>query len=94
MFGQTVGNIEVKPTNILANSNRIISNDTKLTWNETFLLGVYKADLNVALTDKGPLLNQTKYFVAIPLKELFIVVVLISIFTWLYRSARRKNRSS
>ncbi len=93
MFGQTVGNVEIEPTTILENSSRIIANSNgKLAWNENFLLGIYKADLNVAISENGPLLHESKVFFALPVKGLLVTVSLITILTWLIRAAKLKNR--
>jgi len=95
MFGQTVGNVEIKPTTLLQNSSRIISDsDNKLAWNEKFLLGIYKADLSVAISDKGPLLHESRIFFALPIKALFIVISIFLIFTWTFRAARARNRKN
>ena len=97
VFGQTVGNIEFGPTNILANSNRLISNSNetdgqpKLYWNEKFLLGFYKADLTVALTDKGPLLKDSITFFAFPLELVLGIITAVILVIGLIRRARAKT---
>lgn len=97
LLGHTVKNIEIEPTNILANSNRIIqktqSSDTNKASNKTFLLGVYKAELNVALTENGPLLKETEYFLALPIREIIIFIALIAITLWLIKSVKRKIKT-
>lgn len=97
IFGQVVGNIEFGPVNILASSNRYITNsdengsEPKLIWNEKFLLGIYKAEVNVALTDKGPLLKDSITFFAFPLELVLGIIVVIVLVTGLIRRARSKT---
>ena len=96
-WGQVVGNIEFGPVNILASSNRYITNsdengsEPKLIWNEKFLLGIYKAEVNVALTDKGPLLKDSITFFAFPLELVLGIIVVIVLVTGLIRRARSKT---
>jgi hypothetical protein len=99
MFGQPVGNLEFGPFNILANSNRLVSNSDdpsspKLTWNENFLLGIYKAEVSVALSDRGPLLKETKTFYAFPLELALGIIILIIILSWLIKRARKRIESA
>ena len=97
MFNQIVSNIEIKPTNILARSSRLLSNSDNpqnqpmLTWNENFLLGFYKADLNVAISDKGPLVKQSAYFFAFPIEFIAGLVVLVAILVMLFKRIRKKS---
>lgn len=97
MFGQAVGNPEFGPTNILANSNRLMSNNgneanPRLIWNNDYPIGIYKAELAVAMSETGPLLNESKMFVAIPVKAVIITVAIILFFIWLIKSVRRKSK--
>jgi hypothetical protein len=97
MFGQIVGNLDIKPTNILANSTRLMSNSDQpqekpsLIWNENFLFGFYKADINVAISDKGPLIKQSGYFFAFPLELVVGVIVLIVLIIALYKRVKQKR---
>lgn len=70
MFGQDVGSIELEKTNILANSERLIS----ANWKEEFLLGKYKAIAEVALSAEGPVITKEITFYAFPTKSLILVV--------------------
>lgn len=77
MFGQIVGNFDLEPTNILANSGRIIDNSI---WNEKFLLGFYTAKTEIALSPSGPILNAETKFFAFPIKySVFIFIFLLFI---------------
>lgn len=96
IFNQPVGNIEFGPVNILANSNRLIGNNgdennPKLVWNQKFLIGIYKAQANVALSDRGPLLTQTKTFLAFPIQGFLVIIIVILVISWLIKSARKKS---
>jgi len=99
MFGQPVGNLEFGPFNILAGSNRLASNNEdlsnpKLIWNEKFLLGIYKAEVSAALSDRGPLFKETKTFIAFPLELGLGIILVIIASTWLFKRARKKNQES
>lgn len=96
MFRQAVGNLEFGPVNILANSNRLVSNTNNqnspvLIWDEKFPIGIYTADLTVALSDKGPLLKESRLFLAVPVKALIIIIAVTLLLIWIFRSARRKS---
>jgi hypothetical protein len=97
MFGQIVGNLDIKSTNILAHSSRLMSNSDQptekpvLVWNENFLLGFYKADLSVAISDKGPLIKQSAYFFAFPLELILGIIILVTLILALYKGVKRKR---
>lgn len=80
IFGQTVGRIDLAPSNVLAGSSRSLidsSSETgKIIWPEKFLLGPYTATLNLALSEKGPVYNRSIIFFALPL-QLAIGIVLV-----------------
>jgi hypothetical protein len=95
MLGQAVGSLEFGPMNILANSNRLASNSKNLSspmliWDEKFPIGIYKADLTVALSDKGPLLKESKIFLAVPIKAFIVIIAIILLTIWLFRLAKKK----
>lgn len=46
-------------------------------WPEGFLLGLYSADLSLALSDEGPVLNKTIYFVGLPVITAIIFLLFI-----------------
>jgi len=86
MFGQTVGRVDIEPDNILADSIRALTDtqtassssnfsSQKAIWPERFLLGPYTATLNIAISDKGPVYNQSIIFLALPI-QLIIGIIL------------------
>lgn len=85
IFGQTVGKIDLKPTNILGKSTlKILKEDA--VWQEKFLLGIYTAKLYLNYDDSTSLYRGIR-FIAIPIRILaiFTIAGLIIIFI--------KNRS-
>lgn len=50
---------------------------SKTLWRENFLLGPYTATLNIAISDKGPVYNQSLIFLAIPIP--LIIGIILSI---------------
>ncbi len=51
----------------------------KIRWQENFLLGLYTANLSLALSDKGPLLNQSIIFLALPIQLIISIIIVIII---------------
>ncbi len=101
MLGQVVGNIDLVPVNILAESNRLIeSSDNKnsleprVNWNEKFLLGIYKADLTLALSDEGPLLRKSLTFFAFPAQAIILILLAVALLIGVIRRARSKSDST
>lgn len=99
VFNQTVGNINFVPANILAQSNRLIDSDDnpnpaepRIFWNEKFLLGLYKADLSLALSEEGPVLKKTIWFFAFPLEAVLLIILSIIILVGMIKRARRKSQ--
>ncbi len=99
MFGQTVGSLELLPVNILGNSSRFIESennkaeDPRLYWDETFLLGFYRAELTVALSEEGPLLKKSITFFALPIEFfLGLTVAIILIIGIARRVKQRRDR--
>jgi hypothetical protein len=97
MFGQTIGKIDLAQDNILAGSTRELVNKDKLNssdaiWPETFLLGLYTADLSLEISDQGPIYTRSVQFFALPLKLLLgsIIAIIIVIFAYF----RIKNKLS
>jgi len=94
MFGQIVSALEFGPLNILANSNRLVINDEEpepaLWWNEKHPIGVYKAEVRVALSEHGPLLVDEIYFFAFPLQLVIVLTTTLVVLVWLVRRARKK----
>lgn len=98
MFGQTVGKVDLLPVNVLSKTIRSIPNlpqeekaaSDKALWNEKFLLGLYTAKLNIALSDKGPMFSKTVHFFALPLE--YIIGLLITIFILILITTRLRKR--
>lgn len=94
MFGQIVGALEFGPLNILASSNRLVINnedpEPALWWNEEHPIGVYKAEVRVALSEHGPLLVDEIYFFAFPLQLVIVFTAALFALVWLIRRARRR----
>lgn len=85
MFGQTVGNVDLLASNVLAGTVR----SQKEFWDESFILGPYTAILTISLSEKGPILNQTVHFIGLPGK--YIVGVVLAIFLSLLIRNRLKT---
>ena len=100
IFGQTVGNINLVPANILANSSRLIESEEntnsdlpKIIWNEKFLLGIYKADLTVSLSEEGPILKDSLTFFAFPAEAVIGIILALILVIGMIKRARAKSRS-
>ena len=98
IFGQTVGNINLPSTNILENSGRFIgsednlsSTEPRLVWNEKFLLGIYKADLTLALSSDGPIINKSIRFFAFPLEAALGIVLTLVLLIGMVKRAKSKS---
>jgi hypothetical protein len=87
IFGQTIGRVDLAPANILAGTTRTLTDaltDSQLSphktrWNEKFLLGPYTATLNLAVSDKGPIYNQSIVFLALPIQLIIAIILAILI---------------
>ena len=88
VFGQTVGNINFVPANILSGSSRFIESENnpdpgipKIIWDEKFLFGIYKAELTLALSDEGPIYKDSITFFAFPVELIggLLIVILVTI---------------
>jgi hypothetical protein len=73
MFGKSVGRVDILPQYILANSNRLLIDSKKagladqtLVWPEKFLLGIYRAELTLNMSEKGPTYTRTIMFASFP----------------------------
>ncbi len=82
MFGQTIGEVETVPVNILSESERYIPSKGNVnkdiptvTWNEKFLLGYYTAELNLKLSDKGPVFKKEIHFFAFPVEGILGIII-------------------
>ncbi|MGH7246349.1 MAG: hypothetical protein ACREGI_05470 [Candidatus Levyibacteriota bacterium] len=97
MFGQTIGQINLLPVNILSGTDRFIpddkSNDSKnAIWPEKFLFGPYAATLTIALSSEGPLFKQTVYFLALPVEAMIAIFFIIIAVTIITVRVRQKMR--
>jgi hypothetical protein len=87
MFGQLVGKIDLINLNILANrsrtyfseeDNNLTNGEKAVIWPEKFLLGVYSAELLFTLPENPNTYTRTIYFLAFPIQEIIILVLLTS----------------
>lgn len=85
MFGKIVGRIEMLPENILINSSRYI----KRFWNESFLLGAYKANLNISLSQKSPIYKESISFFVIPVQAIVGALTFLLISLLIYRRVKK-----
>lgn len=109
MFGQTVGNIDLEPTNILANSSRFMTNqDTvsknaflynrnfekpKVYWSESFIIGYYTAELTASLSNQGPILTKSTYFLMLPIGEVILLTFFFIFLLFLIKRVKQKQIS-
>jgi hypothetical protein len=73
-----------------SNLTGIQDTSSKAVWPERFLLGIYTADLSLALSEDGPVFNQTIRFIAFPSKFL-IALGITAIFILLIALRVRKT---
>jgi hypothetical protein len=98
MFGQVVGNIEITSANILANSERLMASDNnfssqpRLIWDERLPLGKYTAEVEVALSDQGPLLKDKMTFYAFPIQAVVMLVLILVLLIGMIKRARSRSR--
>lgn len=97
MFGQVVGNVELLPVNVLANTSRYLPDNKsgsleKAIWPETFVFGLYSATVTVALSDTGPLFSRTIYFIALPIAFIVGLLIFCLIGAAVFYHLRRKIR--
>lgn len=97
IFGQTVGNINFVPANILAGSTRLIESENnpssikpKIVWNEKFLLGIYKADLTISLSEEGPIFRRSLIFFAFPAEAVVGIILALILLLGIIKRARSK----
>lgn len=102
MFGQTIGKVSLLPVKLLSQTSRyipdgrqsVLENKTNTSpaaiWDDQFLLGLYKAQINLSLSENGPAITREVTFFAFPLILLTGSLVFISIF--LFIRSRLKNR--
>lgn len=101
IFGQTVGRVDIPQTPILAGTTRTLgiidqktSNKIKqpeVMWPERILLGLYTADVSIAMSQDGPIYHQTVRFAAFPIYFFVGLIVIILAFYFVYRKLRVKR---
>lgn len=101
MFGQTIGAIETVPVNVLSDSERYIPSKGNVnkelptvTWNEKFLLGYYTAELNMKLSDNGPVFKKQIHFFAFPIEGILGIAVSIGIVVWIIKRVKAKKANN
>lgn len=98
MFGQTVGEITLPPTNILAGSTRSLESkniqeetvNDQLIWPEQFLLGFYTATLSLSLSPEDILYTRSVHFFAFPFVWLLGILVTSIVVGVLFRRIKKK----
>jgi hypothetical protein len=102
VFGQRVGKVEIPSTAILAGTTRSLldsnqllqaaqpSPDAKAVWSEKFLLGLYSAELNIAMAAEGPTYNQTIRFFAFPVHIALGILLIITMAVVIYIKVKKR----
>lgn len=96
MFGQTIGNVDLPKSNILANSSRYLyttdksSSTPTLVWKEKFLLGFYEAKLSIQAADTDQPITRTIRFFVFPAKFLIILILCIGLILAISRRVKQK----
>lgn len=102
LFGQTVGKVELPQTTVLAGTTRSLLDKDQLSkvvsgnpesravWTEKFLLGLYSAELKIAMAAEGPVYNQTIQFFAFPLHLAIGLVVALVLASSIYVRVKKK----
>lgn len=98
MFGQTIGQIEAVPVNILSKSKRLIPSEKnsdienpRMIWNEKFLLGIYSAEVKFKLSEQGPIISKKTTFFAFPVEGIFGILIGIILLFLIIRRVRQKQ---
>jgi len=105
MFGQLIGNQDLLPVNILANSTRFIPSKGNpvsrdlithavVLWNEKALFGPYRANIVVSLSENGPIFTKSIYFFAMPISYIIGGLLAVIIISIVVGKVRRKIRSN
>ncbi len=103
MFGQTIGNVELLPVNVLSQSTRSLVDSFQspeatipakfqipnTMWHESFLLGPYTATLSLQFAQNGQIYSQTIRFFAMPVQG--FIVIIVAIFSFLVIKNRIKR---
>lgn len=98
MFGQTIGAVETVPVNVLSDSERYIPSKGNVnkevptvTWNEKFLLGFYTAELNIKLSDEGPVFKKEVHFFAFPVEGILGIIIASAIVFGIIKRVKAKK---
>jgi len=89
MFGNNLATIDIVPEYILSHSSRYLNRE-KLTWNQTVLFGMYTAEVNIRLSDKGPEFKDKITFFAISLNFIVGLTLFTFILAGIYLRVKRK----
>lgn len=93
LLGQTVGKVELLPVNILAGSVRSLPSTGETgesLWKEDFILGPYKAVLNLSFSNNGPRLSREIIFLAFPGISILAVIGSAIVLLYLFKRVRSK----
>ncbi len=63
---------------------------TNALWPETFLLGLYQANLSLKLSDQGPLFTRSIYFFALPWQGMILLAFLILVIITIVLRVKKK----
>lgn len=89
IFGQTVGKVDLEPTNILTKSTAKVSSkgNNDIIWPEKFLLGSYRAKLYVNYENSPTLLKEIR-FLAMPTKQIIVLTIIGIIIIFIRKRAK------
>lgn len=108
LFGKTVGKISLPnsvilagtsktysstPNQTTASNNQLLAGST-IVWPEKLLLGMYTANLELSLSDQGPVVARTARFMVLPISfllSLSIVMLGIIVIVWRIRLKLRER---
>ncbi len=102
VFGQAVGRVDIPETPILAGTTRSLFDESqiartiqettepKVEWKEKFLLGIYSAQINLAMSDEGPINTQTIRFMVFPTHLLLGFIFLLALVFFIYKRVKKK----
>lgn len=102
IFGQRVGKVEIPATAILTGTTRSLLDskqlseatqsraDSKVIWPEKFLLGLYSAELDIAMATEGPVYNQTIRFFAFPVHIALGILFAIAMGVVIYIKVKKR----
>lgn len=68
----------------------LLARDPKALWYERFLFGPYTATLTVSLSDDGPILKQTSYFVGLPTYSLLGILAALLLVLLIYTRIKKQ----